>query len=150
MTPTTIDLGILETGANRPELLGEFGTFADWFKALFAKSGAGLQATDYQCYLGRLPASTHAHNAYLITGSPASVNDPEAWISDLIAFVREAAPARPIIGVCFGHQLLHKAFGGTVMANPDGGWGVGIHDYRIIAPALLSAPSPATAQPAEL
>jgi len=61
----------------------------------------------------------------LITGSPASTYDGEAWISRSEDFLRRAADrAVPLYGVCFGHQLLAQTFGGKVEKCPHG-WELG-------------------------
>ena len=52
-------------------------------------------------------------------GSPASVNDPFSWIAEEVALIRFASQARiPILGICFGGQLISKAFGGKVKSTP--------------------------------
>lgn len=75
---------------------------------------------------GVLPASATAYDGYVITGSPASVNDPGLpWVEPLLAFIRDVhAARRPLIGLCFGHQAIAKALGGAVRRHP-GGWGLG-------------------------
>lgn len=129
-----ITVGILETGANRPEFLAEHGTFASWFEKLFAD--APLAFKTFEAYLGQLPAAADACDAYLITGSAASVNDPDAWIEALSQFVVGAVDRHPFVGVCFGHQLLHKIYGGSV-GNVDDGWGIGVHEYQVLSPHEL-------------
>ena len=47
-----------------------------------------------------------------------------------------------MIGVCFGHQVAHKALGGRVERAKQG-WGVGIHDYDVIDPPDWMANAPA-------
>ncbi|MEZ5660919.1 MAG: type 1 glutamine amidotransferase [Burkholderiaceae bacterium] len=60
-------------------------------------------------------------DAVVFSGSPSSVNDPDPWIAALMAQVRELhARQVPMVGICFGHQLIAKALGGEVGANPDG------------------------------
>ena len=75
---------------------------------------------------GVLPASAKAFDGYVITGSPASVNDDSLpWVAQLLAFIREVDAARqPLIGLCFGHQAVARALGGQVVRNAAG-WGLG-------------------------
>ncbi len=75
---------------------------------------------------GVLPASAQAFDGYVITGSPASVNDDSLpWVDRLLAFIREVHAARqPLIGLCFGHQAVARALGGQVARNAAG-WGLG-------------------------
>ena len=44
------------------------------------------------------------------------------------------AAGRPVVGICFGHQLMAQAFGGIVQKS-DQGWGVGVHQYQLLVPA---------------
>lgn len=75
---------------------------------------------------GVLPAGPQAFDGYVITGSPASVNnDSLPWVGALLAFIREVHAARqPLIGLCFGHQAVARALGGQV-ARHAAGWGLG-------------------------
>ena len=75
---------------------------------------------------GVLPASAQAFDGYVVTGSPASVNDDSLpWVGQLLGFIREVHAARqPLIGLCFGHQAVARALGGQVARNAAG-WGLG-------------------------
>jgi len=65
-------------------------------------------------------------DGYVITGSPASVHDDLPWIRKLEHFIQQLDDDRiPLIGLCFGHQLIAKALGGRVSENP-GGWRFGV------------------------
>jgi len=75
---------------------------------------------------GVLPKGPEAFDGYVITGSPASVNDDSLpWVGQLLAFIREVHAVRqPLIGLCFGHQAVARALGGQVARNAAG-WGLG-------------------------
>src|ERR1044072_2700586 len=70
--------------------------------------------------------------AVLITGAAAGVYDGLDWIAPLEDFVRRAYANRtPMVGICFGHQLIAQALGGTVQKS-DKGWGIGRHVYQVL------------------
>lgn len=75
---------------------------------------------------GVWPDSPAAFDGYVITGSPASVNDDSLpWVAPLLAFIRALhAAQKPLIGLCFGHQAVAKALGGQV-SRAAAGWGLG-------------------------
>jgi GMP synthase-like glutamine amidotransferase len=59
-------------------------------------------------------------------GGPMSVNDDLPWIARTLALIRQAVSGRlPVLGHCLGGQLVAKALGGAVAANPvkEIGWG---------------------------
>ena len=65
-------------------------------------------------------------DGFIITGSPASVHDKLPWIVQLEDLIREFNEQRvPLVGLCFGHQIIAKALGGRVSHNP-GGWRFGV------------------------
>lgn len=80
---------------------------------------------------GELPASADAFDGYVITGSPASVNDDSLpWVPRLLDFIRQLHGQRSCtIGLCFGHQAIARALGGQVQRNPQG-WCLGLHATR--------------------
>lgn len=73
-----------------------------------------------------VPASPAAYSGVVLMGGPMSVNDDLPWIPPLLDFIREAVKQEiPVLGHCLGGQLLSKALGGVVSANPvkEIGWG---------------------------
>ena len=75
---------------------------------------------------GVFPSGPEAFDGYVITGSPASVNDDSLpWVGPLLDFIRAVhATRQPLIGLCFGHQAVARALGGQVARNVAG-WGLG-------------------------
>ena len=75
---------------------------------------------------GVFPSGPEAFDGYVITGSPASVNDDSLpWLGELLDFIRAVDAARqPLVGLCFGHQAVARALGGQVARNAAG-WGLG-------------------------
>lgn len=71
------------------------------------------------------PSTVDDAGALVFMGGPMSVNDPLPWIDQECDLIREAmARNMPVLGHCLGGQLIAKALGGTVSANPvrEVGW----------------------------
>ena len=123
-------IGILQTGKVAPDLVERFGEYPAMFHDLLRRADPTLSFEDWMVVDGDIPADPQACAAWLITGSRFGVYDPEPWIEPLKAFLRSVrAAAVPLVGVCFGHQIMAEAFGGRA-AKSDVGWGVGVHRYR--------------------
>jgi GMP synthase-like glutamine amidotransferase len=124
-------LGILETGAPPEKLREQFGDYPSMFRALL---GEDVQATTYDVAHGALPGAVDEQQAWLITGSAAGVYDPLPWIAPLMGFLRQAKGQAPMVGICFGHQVMAQAFGGQVVKSPKG-WAIGLNRYDVQAGA---------------
>ena len=119
-------LAILETGRPPGKLAEEFGDYPAMFEAML---GAGFEIEVFDVQAGELP-DPNAHDAVLITGSPAGVYDPLPWIEPLLDFIRSAKSSR-MVGICFGHQAMAEALGSHVEKS-DKGWGAGLHHYDVV------------------
>lgn len=128
-------IGILEAGHVPLPLRAKFGSYAGMLRELFGPAYEYEDIDVTQPQFAREEAQRlRSCNAYLITGSAAGVHDGHDWIASLKAFVQEIAGRAPMIGICFGHQIMAEAFGGKVAKAPQG-WGIGLHTYQILARA---------------
>lgn len=100
----------------------------------------GLTTETWSVVDGTFPDSIDDADGWLIGGSKFGVYDDQPWISPLEDFVRRAyAAQKPLVGICFGHQLIAQALGGRV-EKFDGGWNVGQTEYVLNgAPLSLNA-----------
>lgn len=122
-------IGILETGHAPDALIAEHGDYPAQFRRLLA--GHGLDFDDYAVVDGEFPAGIHAADGWLITGSRHGVYEDHPWIPPLEDFIRAAYAAHvPLVGVCFGHQIIAQALGGR-SEKFAGGWAVGPQTYRM-------------------
>lgn len=122
-------IGILQTGHAADPIRAERGDYDDMFRRLL--DGHGFTFTTWNVVDGDFPAGPDAADAWLITGSRHGAYDHLPWIEpleELIRAIREAG--RPLVGICFGHQIIAQALGGRV-EKFAGGWSVGPQSYRI-------------------
>jgi GMP synthase-like glutamine amidotransferase len=120
-------IGILMAGHMQDKLRPKCGDFDVLFKRLL--DGRGFAFDAYSVVDGIFPSTIHDADGWLITGSQFGAYEGHDWIASLEDFLRQAyAAGVPIVGVCFGHQVLAQALGGKV-EKYAGGWSVGPTDY---------------------
>jgi GMP synthase-like glutamine amidotransferase len=112
---------IIETGLVGPEYRERYGTFPQMFARMIAATEPSI-AYDVVSIANSEPIPDPAAlDAILITGSSAGAYDDADWIAPLEDFVRRAHDmCVPMVGVCFGHQLIAQALGGTVRKSEKG------------------------------
>ncbi|RME02924.1 MAG: hypothetical protein D6812_05665, partial [Deltaproteobacteria bacterium] len=114
-------IGILLCDELPQERAGRFGTYAGMFVRLLRSVEPALSFRTFHVQEGELPGTQDDCDAYLITGSSASVYEDLPWLPPLSACVRRLfAEGRKIVGICFGHQLLAHALGGRTERAPQG------------------------------
>jgi GMP synthase-like glutamine amidotransferase len=123
-------VGLLVCDHVPDELVGIAGDYEDMFRRLFVDH-TDVELVAYDVINGALPSNPTECHAWITTGSRHSVNDDLPWIHDLARFIMEApAGQTPLIGVCFGHQLIARALGGSVVRSMRG-WGLGSTEVQI-------------------
>lgn len=110
---------VVQPGQKLDSLAAVPGDFSDWILAGMGLGPAKVPVLRPQ--LGdALPAAAEVEAA-VITGSSAMVTERAPWMLATEAWLRElVALQRPVLGICFGHQLLAQALGGRVGDNPQG------------------------------
>lgn len=123
-------IGVLRAGPVADELVSDYGEYDRVFADYLGPRAPDLSFQGWCVYEGALPTSAEEADAWIISGSKYGVYEDHAWIEPLKAFIRAIAAARvPLIGVCFGHQIMAEALGGRAVKF-DGGWGIGRHVYQ--------------------
>ena len=120
-------IGILETGAPPGDLAETHGRYDAMVRAMLGDRNV---YTTFRVTEDDWPERPDAFDAFVITGSSAGVNDGLPWVDTLAAFLRDVRGRVKLVGICFGHQVMARAFGGTV-AKVDRGWGLGLHRYAL-------------------
>lgn len=119
-------IGILQNDHATPAMQ-PFGDMPDLFARLLG--GRGFSFETFRCDEMALPASVTQCDAWLLTGSRHGAYEERAYIAPLEAFIRAAhTAAAPMVGICFGHQIMAQALGGKV-EKFAGGWAIGATEY---------------------
>lgn len=125
-------IGILQTDDVRDALQAQHGHYPDMFKGLLR--GFGFEFATFDVRQNQYPSEPKACQGYIVTGSRHSTYDPQvAWIPALKDFIRNnfEQAGVPLLGVCFGHQVVADALGGQNVKSQKG-WGLGLHEWQVV------------------
>ncbi|HEV7346548.1 MAG TPA: type 1 glutamine amidotransferase [Devosia sp.] len=137
-------LTILQTGEVPVPLRDRFGPYRTMFEAMFDATEQGFRYETVAVSDGEPLPDAGTLEGIVITGSPAGVYDDFEWLDPLRAFIRDAYAKRvPMVGVCFGHQIMADALGGEVRKS-EKGWGLGRHHYAVQSRPAFMRDAPAT------
>ena len=122
---------IIETGLVNPKNRELHGSYPQMFEHMIGAADAAVTFNTVSIPASEPLPDVEGLEAILITGSSAGVYDAFEWIAPLEEFVRTAHDKKvPMVGVCFGHQLIAQALGGTARKS-EKGWGIGRHVYDV-------------------
>lgn len=116
----TRPIAVLVTGEPVPQAHERRGSFVD----LIRQAASGFETGPWVAHDVRGAAPLRGLDealAVIITGSPLSVTEALPWKDHVCEQLRELVRQDvPVLGICFGHQLLGHALGGRVSSNPNG------------------------------
>jgi GMP synthase (glutamine-hydrolysing) len=110
---------IVKLGSTLPELRRHRRDFEDWILA--GLGGPAAHHTVVNVIGGNPLPRPNDVGGVVITGSHATITDREPWSERTAAWLPEIVKRnRPVLGICYGHQLLAHALGGKADDNPAG------------------------------
>jgi GMP synthase (glutamine-hydrolysing) len=76
---------------------------------------------------GDLPRDPGSFSHIILSGSKTSVHDSSEWVKNLMDFIRRSVDQEiPTLGVCYGHQIIARTYGGDSVVRasplPEVGW----------------------------
>lgn len=122
-------IGILQAGHAAPAMVDAVGDYSVMYAEMLA--GHGFTFQTWSVVDMEFPSGPEDADGWLISGSKHGAYEDHAFIPPLEDLIRAITAAeRPLVGVCFGHQIIAQALGGKV-EKFDGGWAIGHHGYEI-------------------
>jgi GMP synthase (glutamine-hydrolysing) len=111
---------IIKSGCTHASIKHKYGDFDDLIKKQLPDRALTTESITIQ-HQPPLPKPKSV-GAVIITGSHADVTDNAAWMIYLMHWIRQIFNKNiPLLGICFGHQIIAEALGGQVGDNPKGG-----------------------------
>lgn len=121
---------IVKTGKTFPDLIKKYGDFEDWISKGLGRLENEIKVID--AVLEPLPHPDQIKGV-VISGSHAYVNDNMDWSLRLEDWTKELLKNQiPLLGICFGHQIMAKAMGGVVDFHPIS-LEIGTRDVELLA-----------------
>ena len=134
---------ILRLGAPSAETCARLGGYEDWIAQNLTTATRSIDIIG-----GEAPPAHADCRGVILTGSVHMVGERLPWSEALRPWLQEAvARELPVFAICYGHQLLADALGGTVGANPNGAEIGNITLNRLPTRSLHRYPQPSAPMP---
>ena len=128
-------IGILQAGHAPDALIERTGDYGALFENFLG--GLGFDFDVYSVVDMEFPDSADDASGWLITGSKHGCYDNLPFISPLEDLIRDIwCKTLPLVGVCFGHQIIAQALGGKVEKFRNG-WSIGLTEYNFEGKTVL-------------
>ena len=133
--PIIINVLLCDTFPGRlPE---DIPSYVSMHETLFQQAASKVKFKVFMAMEGDLPTDLHEDEIYMVPGCMYSAYDPIPWIEKLHEWIRNAVANKLfLVGICFGHQIISRALGGTV-EKFAGGWGTGVRESQVIDDSML-------------
>ncbi|KAK0390045.1 hypothetical protein NLU13_3618 [Sarocladium strictum] len=131
--PRVFRVAVLECDKTIEPVRANRGQYVDIFRSLLTRA---LESEGHDIHLEVSQWDVVASQSYprpedfdglLLSGSKHCAFHDEPWILSLVDYVREVLHAsdKPVVGICFGHQIIARALGAKLGINP-GGWEISV------------------------
>tara|TARA_B100000029_G_C17463755_1_gene919479 strand:+ start:319 stop:1008 length:690 start_codon:yes stop_codon:yes gene_type:complete len=121
-------VSILKCGPGIDEIRNVYGHASDWVAEIVSSYDNNININVINSYECIQPDND---DAWIITGSSSSCYEDKDWIVELEFQIKRGYEVnKPILGICFGHQIIAQSLGGKVIKNPMG-WELGSNKINI-------------------
>ena len=127
---------IISCGPGLSDINSRYGRSFNWVSAMIDDKVSSIELV--KVYDDEMP-KCEPGNIWIITGSRYSVYDDADWIKSFTETIKRAIDLKvPMLGICFGHQIICNALGANVKKNSMG-WELGSSDVLLTKKGTESA-----------